>query len=204
MVMCSHQGGMGAFFFDSKSIAVMTVLADALVADDVLESSEGITPAAFKQAMRHLGGTACVITVSHENMLGGLTATSVTAVSAEPAEILVCVNQSSSAWPLLRDSGLFGVNVLGAEQRQLAEQFAGVGGLKAAERYQGHAWRRSPQGILLAEEAPAALACETVHIVERHSHALVFGRVLHVHHAQLTSASPLLYWNAGFGQFIAA
>ena len=182
----------------------MTVLADVLIAESTAPASTGVSSDVFKQAMRHLGGTACVITVAHGEQRGGLTATSVTAVSADPAELLVCVNQGSSAWSLLRSSGRFGVNVLGDRQRGLAEQFAGVGGLQGEQRYQGHEWRRTEQGIWLAADAPAALACETVEIIERNSHALVLGRVIHVLHSPQPSSSPLLYWNAGFGRFSSA
>ena len=155
----------------------------------------------FKQAMRHLGGTANVITVEHEGRRSGLTATSVTSVAADPAEVLVCVNQSSSSWPLLRDSGLFGVNILGAEQAGLALQFAGFKGEQGEARYAGHDWLRTEHGVWLARQAPAALACQVVEIVERHSHALVLGRVLQVHHAEQVQDSPLLYWQGRFGRF---
>lgn len=155
----------------------------------------------FKQAMRHLGGTANVITVAHQGRRGGLTATSVTSVSAEPPEILVCINQSASSWPLLRDSGLFGVNILSAAQMGLAQQFAGLQGEQGEQRYAGHEWMCTEHGIWLARLAPAALACQVVEIVLRHSHAIVLGKVLQVHLPQPLEDSPLLYWQGRFGRF---
>lgn len=164
-------------------------------------SQSGVSADQFKQAMRHLGGTANVITVEHEGRRSGLTATSVTSVAADPAEVLVCVNQSSSSWPLMRDSGLFGVNILGSDQAALALQFAGFKGEQGEARYAGHDWVRTEHGIWLARQAPAALACQIVEVIERHSHALVLGRVLQVHHAEQAQDSPLLYWQGRFGRF---
>ncbi|MGE8517842.1 MAG: flavin reductase family protein [Alcaligenes nematophilus] len=161
----------------------------------------GVSAEQFKLAMRHLGGTANVITVEHQGQRSGLTATSVTSVAADPAEVLVCVNQSSSSWPLMRDSGLFGVNILGVEQAGMALQFAGFKGEQGDARYAGHDWLRTEHGIWLARQAPAALACQIVEVIERHSHALVLGRVLQVHHAEQAQDSPLLYWQGRFGRF---
>ena len=161
----------------------------------------GVSAEQFKLAMRHLGGTANVITVEHQGQRSGLTATSVTSVAADPAEVLVCVNQSSSSWPLMRDSGLFGVNILGVEQACMALQFAGFKGEQGDARYAGHDWLRTEHGIWLARQAPAALACQIVEVIERHSHALVLGRVLQVHHAEQEQDSPLLYWQGRFGRF---
>lgn len=165
--------------------------------------------AQFKQAMRHLGSTANVITVAHQGCRGGLTATAVTSVSAEPPELLVCINQGASAWPLLRDSGLFGVNILSAAQMGLARQFAGLDGQEGEQRYAGHEWLCTEHGIWLARQAPAALACQVVDIVKRHSHAIVLGRVLQVHgpppqqqgQQEQQGDSPLLYWQGRFGRF---
>lgn len=161
----------------------------------------GVSADQFKRAMRHLGGTASVITVEHQGQRSGLTATSVTSVAADPAEVLVCVNQSSSSWPLMRDSGLFGVNILGVQQADLALQFAGFKGEQGDARYAGHDWLCTEHGIWLARQAPAALACQIVEVIERHSHALVLGRVLQVHHAEQEQDSPLLYWQGRFGRF---
>lgn len=162
----------------------------------------GVSPSRFKQAMRHLGGTACVITVADGAIRGGMTATSVVSVAAEPAEILVAVNQGSSCWPLLERSGRFGVNLLSCEQQALAMQFAGVGGLKGEARYAGFEWRETLDGVSLLAQAPAALACEVADVWVRHSHALVVGRVTAIHMASAQTATPLLYWQGQYGSFL--
>lgn len=152
----------------------------------------------YKQAMRHLVGGTCVISTEYQGLKSGLTVTSVTSVAAEPPELLVCINQTASAWPLIEQSGCFGVNVLSAEQQHIALQFAGVGGFKGAERYANASWHKD-NGIWLLDEAPAVFACRIDEIIIRHSHALVLARVEKVRYAQ-TLVSPLLYWNGQFSQ----
>lgn len=152
----------------------------------------------YKNAMRHLAGTPCVITAAHQGQRSGLTASSVTSVTIEPAELLVCINQTASAWPLIEKSGRFGVNILSYEQLAVAERFAGVGGLKGAERYQGADWVEH-NGVWLLVQAPAAIVCRVAEIIVRHSHAMVLGSVEHVQ-LQPSEDPALLYWQ---GQFLA-
>ena len=55
-----------------------------------------IDAAAFKKGMRHLAASVTLITTRHRELRGGLTATAVCSVSAEPPQILVCVNKTAS------------------------------------------------------------------------------------------------------------
>lgn len=164
-----------------------------------MNNSATVDSASYKRAMRHLGSATCVITANHQGQRTGLTASSVTSVAAEPPELLVCINQETSAWPLIEKSGFFGVNVLSAHQQQVALQFAGVGGLKGAERYKNAQWTQH-NGIWLLQEASAVFACQVSEIIIRHSHALVLGSVKYVHFAE-QPADPLLYWHGYFGTF---
>lgn len=161
-------------------------------------SSSVVSPLEYKKAMRHIAGTPCVITASFQGQRSGLTASSVTSVAADPAELLVCVNQSVSAWPLIEKSGYFAVNILNYSQLAIAERFAGVGGVKGEQRYEGADWLEHHGAWVLAE-APAALVCRVSEIIVRHSHAMVLGAVEHVYFSPTTDPA-LLYWQ---GQFLA-
>lgn len=152
----------------------------------------------YKKAMRHLAGSPCVITASYQGQRSGLTASSVTSVAIDPAELLVCINQKVSAWPLIEKSGYFGVNILKHSQQAIAERFAGIGGLHAEQRYKGEEWVEH-NGVWLLAQAPAALVCKVSEIIVRHSHAIVLGAVEYVHLTDTTDPA-LLYWQ---GQFVA-
>ena len=133
--------------------------------------------AAFKSAMRGLAGGVSVITVGRGRDITGMTVTSVSSLSVDPPTLIVSVNRSSSSWPLLKRYGAFGVNILGAEQRDIAERFAGKDGVTGAARFDGATWTADVTGTPLLVDALAAIDCEVEETIERHSHAIVIGRV---------------------------
>ena len=83
-----------------------------------------IDAAAFKKGMRHLAASVTLITTRHDGLRGGLTATAVCSVSAEPPQILVCVNRTASAHDTIGQARIFCVNILAPEHRKIAERFA--------------------------------------------------------------------------------
>src|SRR6516165_619764 len=69
-------------------------------------------------------------------------------------------------------------------------------GVKGAERFAGAEWRKHATGVPLLVGALAAFDCEVEDIIERHSHAIVIGRVLHVEAA--SPAAALAYWQGDY------
>jgi flavin reductase (DIM6/NTAB) family NADH-FMN oxidoreductase RutF len=98
----------------------------------------------------------------------------------------------------LKRSGFFGVNILNADQSDIAERFAGKGGIAGADRFVGAEWFTRVSGVPLLADALAAIDCAVEQIVERHSHAIVIGRPLDMQLSQRTAA--LAYWQ---GQYVA-
>ncbi|MDQ0503354.1 flavin reductase family protein [Xanthobacter agilis] len=151
---------------------------------------------AFRGAMRKLAGAVSVLTVGAGESRTGLTATSVSSLSVEPPTLLICVNRSSSSMAALTAHRSFAINVLRPHHQPLADQFAGKGGLKGPERYQGAEWTRLETGTPVLADALAAFDCELEEIIERHSHAIVVGRVLASRVTE--TAEPLLYWAGAY------
>ena len=152
----------------------------------------------FRGAMRHLAGGVSVITAGRGKDITGMTVTSVSSLSVDPPSLVVSINRASSSWPLLKRHGFFGVNILTADQLEVAERFTGKGGLKGVERFAGASWTTAASGVPLLVGALAAIDCEAEDIVERHSHAIVIGRVLDLRLSSRTAA--LAYWQ---GQYVA-
>src|SRR5712672_2190917 len=152
----------------------------------------------FRAAMRQLTGGVSVITVGRGRDIGGMTVTSVSSLSVDPPSLIVSINRSASSWPLLKRYGFFGVNILNADQLDIAERFTGKDGLKGADRFAGAKWVTRASGVPLLSGALAAIECEIEEIIERHSHAIIIGRVLDL---QLSGRSAALaYWQ---GQYLA-
>ncbi len=150
----------------------------------------------FRGAMRQLAGGVSVITTGSGYQRTGLTVTSVTSLSADPATLIVCVNQNASSYPILKSFGSFGVNILPARLQAVAARFSGIGGLKGEERFTGADWFTLATGAPLLLGALAALDCTIEEIIERHSHAIVIGRV---EATRIRSGeAPLGYWNGAY------
>ena len=81
---------------------------------------------------------------------------------------------------------------------RIAERFAGKDGLKGADRFAGAQWITGASGVPLLAGALAAADCAVEDVVERHSHAIVIGRVLDLRLSSRTAA--LAYWQ---GQYVA-
>ena len=157
-----------------------------------------VTASDFRNAMRQLTGGVSVITAGKGRDISGMTVTSVSSLSVEPASLIVSLNRESSSWPLVKRYGFFGVNILTSDQIDIAERFTGKGGLKGADRFAGAQWTTRASGVPLLADALAAIDCEVEDVVERHSHAIVIGRVLDVAVSARTAA--LAYWQ---GRYVA-
>ena len=152
----------------------------------------------FRGAMRHLTGGVSVITAGRGREISGMTVTSVSSLSVDPPALIVSINREASSWLLLKRYGGFGVNILTSDQIDIAERFTGKDGLKGADRFAGAEWATRASGSPLLVDALAAFDCEVEDIIERHSHAIVIGRVLDVMVSARSAA--LAYWH---GRYVA-
>jgi flavin reductase (DIM6/NTAB) family NADH-FMN oxidoreductase RutF len=153
---------------------------------------------AFEDAMRQMAGGVSVITAGVGEERTGLTVISAVSLSMTPSTMVVCVNRSASAWPVINRRRHFCVNALGAHHRSVADKFAGVGGVKGAARYEGARWSPLETGALALDDCVASVDCAVEEFVERHSHAIVIGAVRAV---RINGGPPLLYSQGQYGAF---
>ena len=150
----------------------------------------------FREAMRQLAGGVSVVTTGKGRLRTGLTATSVTSLSAEPPSLLVCINKTSSALLTIRESQSFAVNILTRDHQDIADRFAGRAGTFGAARYEGADWEQLATGTPVLGGALANLDCRLENISEWHSHAIVIGRVVSIRTS--AASSPLVYWRGAY------
>ncbi|MGG7517697.1 flavin reductase family protein [Allorhizobium undicola] len=164
--------------------------------DDVLPFQDrGGDSDSLKLALRSLAGGVSVITAGDGDERTGATVTSATALSVDPPRMLVSLNRSSSTWPVVEKFGAFAVNILGSRHEALANQFAGIGGLKGPDRYRGFEWTRLATGAPLLDDAVAAIDCTIEEAIERHSHVIVIGKV---HAVRVTGRRSLVYQGGAY------
>ncbi|MDR3466293.1 MAG: flavin reductase family protein [Xanthobacteraceae bacterium] len=162
----------------------------------ILPRDDEVASEGFRSAMRQLAGGVSVVTVGRGAEISGMTVTSVTSLSAEPPSLLVCVNRGASSWPLLEKHRAFAVNILNADQQDIADRFAGRHGVSGAARFDGARWTTLVTGTPVLADCLASLDCRVEEVIERHSHAIVIGRVAAVRAGERTAA--LAYWHGDY------
>lgn len=143
----------------------------------------------FRNCLRHVPGAVAVITTVHDGVRAGLTATAVCSVSAEPPQMLVCVNRSASASPVIVAAGRFGISFLAHDQRAIANAFAGP----VLDRFASASWMELPSGIPLLDGAAAAFECVVVQAIEAGTHTIFIGSVI----AAVAKPGPNLVYKSG-------
>jgi flavin reductase (DIM6/NTAB) family NADH-FMN oxidoreductase RutF len=156
-----------------------------------------IDAAAFKKGMRHLAASVTLITTRHGDLRGGLTATAVCSVSAEPPQILVCVNKTASAHDHIGEAGFFCINILSPAHRKIAERFAGMDGVEGDERFADMGdWSTLTTGAPVLKGCPVSFDCKLVTKVAAGTHTIYIGEIVDI--ALDAKAHALLYCDGAF------
>ena len=153
----------------------------------------------YRAIMRHQAGAVTVIACGTAGARAGLTATAVASLSDEPPTVLACVNRTTWAHDAILRAQAFSVNLLSDAQQEVAERFAGKGGLKGEARFEGVRWRTLATGSPILDQALASLDCE---LIEQHTfstHSIFIGRV--VAGEFRAAAKPLLYFRGDYWNF---
>jgi flavin reductase (DIM6/NTAB) family NADH-FMN oxidoreductase RutF len=148
----------------------------------------------FRTAMSALAATVCVVAASSPSgERSGITATAVCSLSAEPPQIVACVNRGSSIARALDGTGWFSVNILAGHQESIAATFAGRTGRQGADRFADEEWSRHVTGVPLLTGAAASCVCHVAGCLHQASHLVLIGRVLDVLMPEGTPPAPLMY-----------
>ena len=150
---------------------------------------------AFKAAMRVLASGVVMVTARRDDQLYGLTISACCSISASPPRVLISLAQTASCLSAVLDTGLFGLSILRAGQRPLAELGAVPGGPKEVD-----AFSESRDGsVTMIAGALAHLDCSVDQTFTISDHVLVIGNVEHAVTADdLDEPGPLLYFNRTF------
>ncbi|WP_052391498.1 flavin reductase family protein [Streptomyces sp. NRRL B-24484] len=123
----------------------------------------------------------------------GATVSAFTSLSIDPPMVVVALDSRSRTLDAIRECGAFGLDILGAEQADVALSFAAKGG---AEKCRGTAWDidRGPPRI---DRSPAWVASTVADLADGGDHVIVLGRA---RAAEVTGGRPpLVYRRRSFG-----
>jgi flavin reductase (DIM6/NTAB) family NADH-FMN oxidoreductase RutF len=143
----------------------------------------------FKLGMRALAGAVSIITSGESGRRYGMTATAVCSATADPPTVLVCVNRSTTTHDAIERIGVFCVNVLRAEDRELSGLFSGV--KKGETRFREEQWTQLATGSPVLVEALVSFDCRVVNRLAHGTHTIFLGEVAQI--ALGRKGKPLLY-----------
>ncbi|MFG2196045.1 flavin reductase family protein [Streptomyces sp. NPDC048639] len=153
----------------------------------------------LRTVLRSYASGVAVLTAATPTGPAGVTITSFTSISADPALVSFALADSSSTWARLQGSLWFGLHILGADQTETAERFAGRGVDRFAPPTR---WSTGPHGVPLLDGCLARLVGFRYGQVRLGDHHLVICSVehaetgapgdslVHLHGALLPAGSP--------------
>jgi 3-hydroxy-9,10-secoandrosta-1,3,5(10)-triene-9,17-dione monooxygenase reductase component len=152
--------------------------------------SAGPDPLAFRAVCGTFATGVTVVTADAPDGPRGGTVNSFTSLSTEPPQVIVCLAKSSRTWQAVEASGAFAVNILSADQQQVARLFASREPAKMARA----AWTSGRNGAPVLDGAAGAIECTLSAALEQATHMLVIGSVTAATHRP--DADPLIFFRS--------
>ena len=148
----------------------------------------------FKKALQlWASGVAVVTSQSEKYGVRGMTVTAFSSVSAEPPQILVCLNQSADTGENIDQSQHFAVNILNDRQQDVSNNFSG--GRSQEERFASTPWHTGNTGVPILDDSLMSLECKVNEKVRAGTHWILIGEVQEV---TCRSGEPLLYFRSNY------
>lgn len=129
----------------------------------------------IKDAMSCFTTGVTVVTTHHDGQDWGMTCNSFNTVSLEPAMVLWSIRKASHSHAAFLHGGGYVVNVLGAQQHDVAMRFTRG---TQAERFAGHPLVRTAQHRIRLPEAIAWFDCRLDQVVSAGDHDILIGEVV--------------------------
>ncbi len=149
-------------------------------------------PELFREVFGRFATGVAVITGAGPAGVGGMTANALCSLSLEPLLVLVCFKNEARTLPIVREARRFGVNLLTADQRELAGVFAS----KLPEREKlVNVPHRIEHGVPVIDASLAWAACDLRDLIAGGDHTIAIGEVTAM---GLGDGEPLLWYSGQY------
>ncbi|CAN5652510.1 flavin reductase family protein [soil metagenome] len=142
---------------------------------------------------RFASGVTVVMAVDGTGADHGITVSAFCSLSLQPPLILVCIDHATDMHGILESAAAFVVNVLAADQEDLARRFSDPDN----DRFDGTSFTRGANGAAVLVGLSAHLECSITSRYEGGDHSIFVGRV---EAAESSDLPPLLYYRGGYAQ----
>jgi cob(II)yrinic acid a,c-diamide reductase len=158
---------------------------------------------AYRDGMARFAAAVHIVTTGGPAGSTGFTASAACSVTDDPPTLLVCLNRASDLHGIFQENGVFCLNTLAPEQRNLAEIFAHRAGVSMQQRFDLPVWEKLSSGAPALRDALVCFDCKIVEVREVGTHWVIFGAVqdMKLHSANSNAAgqeSALLYLNRSY------
>jgi flavin reductase (DIM6/NTAB) family NADH-FMN oxidoreductase RutF len=143
----------------------------------------------FRSAMGKFATGVTVITTEVEGEIHGMTANAFMSVSLDPKLVVVSIGEKAKILNKIKESQIFTVNILAADQQELSMIFAG----QLKEQKEVDFVRLDGKPVLAG--AVAQIACEVSAEHVEGDHTLFIGKVTDIH---LEDAEPLIFYSGRY------
>ena len=153
----------------------------------------GFSTTEFRASLAMFATGVTIVTArSASGELVGLTANSFNSVSLSPPLVLWSLSQAASSMAALSKGSHYAINILAADQKDLAERFAS----KRIDRWDGVNFIDGLAGAPLLAGAAASFECFNRSRYQEGDHVIFVGEVERCSHRE--GAAPLLYHGGKF------
>ncbi len=159
-------------------------------------NTQQMDPALYREAMSRYAGHVQIVTTEFAGVRRGVTITAACSVSDNPPSLLVCLNNTNDKNAVFFESTHFAVNTLGLRHQELANAFAGFGGLSADERFALGTWEKRVTGAPMLADAIVSLDCRVTERVVTATHTVLFGEIVAILFGPADQA--LMYLDRGY------
>ena len=149
-----------------------------------------IEPHLFRRTMGAFATGVAVVTVDSGGATHAMTANAFMSGSFEPPLCVVSIAKRAHTHKMIRAAGRFGINILGADQQDMALYFAGKKSLEVEARFQ------HVGDTPLLQDCAARIAANVANECDCGDHTLFIGAI---HHMDSTDRPPLIYHRSAFG-----
>jgi flavin reductase (DIM6/NTAB) family NADH-FMN oxidoreductase RutF len=162
----------------------------------VNRSGMDVSPGDLRMGMRYWATGVTVVTTEFQGIVHGMTVSSFTSVSLTPPLILVALERKSRTHEIVEQSGIFGVNILADDQREVSDRFAGRH-TEYTDRFKNLDVFTLATGSPMLLSGLASFDCQVTATHPGGTHTIFIGQVVasQINHEQ---GEPLIYFNRDY------
>jgi flavin reductase (DIM6/NTAB) family NADH-FMN oxidoreductase RutF len=159
-----------------------------------LKMEDSVDSRVFRDTLGHYASGITIVSALAGDEPIGFTCQSFYSVSAEPPLVSFSVMTTSRAYPRIRETGKFSVNVLAHDQHTVSNQFARRG----TDKWADIDWAVTENGNPVISDTLMWLDCDIWAEHEAGDHFIVIGRVKELSPTGWHHDGPLLYFKGQY------